>query len=126
MSIFDHSHFIWAERFVASRNQFISFEQHVPQTDEGQVYLHLFADTRFRLWVNEVFVAYGPGRFVTQFPEYDSYDLSSYLTQGENLVRVEVNYYGSSSYQSMPDGQPGFIAAGGSEDGAINFATPGN
>ena len=126
MSIFNKSQFIWAEGCVASRNQFISFEQHIDTTSTRAVTIHLFADTRFRLWVNESFVAYGPGRFVTQFPEYDSYDLAPYLKAGENLVRVEVNYYGSDSFQTMPDGQPGFIAAGGSGDGAVDFATPGD
>ena len=88
--------------------------------------LHLFADTRYRLWVNGNFVAYGPARFVTSHPEYDSHDITGLLHAGENILRVEVNYYGTSSFQTMPDGLPGFIAAGGTESGSIEFTTPGD
>jgi hypothetical protein len=87
--------------------------------------LHLFADTRYRLFVNNNFVAYGPGRFVTAYPEYDSHEITPHLRVGGNVLRIEVNYYGCSSFQTMPDGQPGFIAAGGTADGAVGFATPG-
>jgi hypothetical protein len=78
------------------------------------------------LWVNGTFVAYGPARFVTQYPEYERYDLRPFLQDGENHLRVEVNFYGCSSFQTMPDGVPGFIAGGGTEDGAVDFATPGD
>lgn len=123
---FQNSRFSWISSLAPARNQFVSFVQNIQPSANRPVTLHLFADTRFRLFVNEMFVAYGPARFVTQFADYDSYDLSPWLSSGENLVRVEVNYYGSSSFQSMPDGLPGFIAAGGSEDGTVDFTTPGN
>ena len=128
MSALSTSKYIWSKEPSPSRNAFVSFEKTCTLTDAPgtPIELHLFADTRFRLWVNGQFVAYGPGRFVTQHPEYDSYDLAPYLKAGANLIRVEVNYYGCSSYQTMPDGQPGFIAAGGSEDGSIDLATPGD
>ncbi|MGE9271499.1 MAG: hypothetical protein ACQKBU_11910, partial [Verrucomicrobiales bacterium] len=74
--------------------------------------------------MNEQFVAYGPARFVTQHPQFDSYRLCDYLTKDENNIRIEVNYYGCSSFQSMPDGQPGFIAAGSGE--GYDFKTPGS
>ena len=128
MNLFSKSAYVWVQDAATRRNQFISFERQFDfsPTESGRVDLHLFADTRFRILVNEVFVAYGPARFVTEFPEYDSYDLTPYLKDGANALRVEVNYYGCLSYQTMADGQPGFIAAGGSADGAIDLATPGD
>jgi len=119
---FSASEFIWAAAPASEINQFVSFEQTIERPPEAPV-LHLFADSRFRLWVNEQFVAYGPGRFVTQFPEFDSYDLSPWLRDGPNRIRVEVNYYGCSSFQTMPDGKPGFIAAG--QGTGYDFRTPG-
>ena len=118
--------YCWAEGLPPSRNQFVSFSlEFTRATAPGAATLHLFADTRYRLYVNETFVAYGPGRFVTQRPEYDSHDLAHLLRSGPNILRVEVNYYGCASFQSMPDGLPGFIAAGGTADGSVSFATPG-
>ena len=130
MSVFSKSHFIWSEAKSPDRNAFVSFEKafSFQATGEGAapVWLYLFADTRFRLWVNEQFVAYGPGRFVTQYPEFDRYDVLRFLHEGKNNVRVEVNFYGASSFQTMPDGKPGMIAAGGDAEGLIDFATPGD
>lgn len=116
-------HFIWAKGIKPGRNQFVSFFQDVDLVSPCSLVLQLFADTRYRLWVNERFVAYGPARFVTEFPEFDRYDLQPWLKTGANRVRVEVNYYGASSYQSMPDGLPGFWAAGGGD--VCDFSTPG-
>jgi alpha-L-rhamnosidase len=120
---FESSSFVWIEKPASHRNQFVSFIRSFELFEHAKLTLHLFADTRFRLVVNDQFIAYGPGKFVTQYPDFDSYDLASYLVVGLNSVRVEVNYYGASSYQSMPDGMPGFIAAGGSSE--LNFNSPG-
>jgi len=123
---FAKSAYCWIPNCPPDRNQFVSFEQRFQLDQPGPATLHLFADSRYRLWVNEVFVAYGPGRFVTSSPEYDSHDLAPWLQYGSNLIRVEVNFYGASSFQTMPDGSPGFIADGGVEDSEVSFTTPGN
>ena len=125
-AIFSAAKFSWAKDLPPGRNQFVSFERRFVCSATTQATLHLFADTRYRLFVNGEFVAYGPGRFVTAHPEYDTHDLTPRLRAGENLLRVEVNYYGCSSFQTMPDGMPGFIAAGGTADGRVDFATPGD
>ncbi len=116
---------MWAqENGTQRRNQFVRFERRFKLPGVPSIFpLHLFADTRYRLWVNGVFVAVGPGRFVTQYPEFDTHELSNLLKAGTNLIAVEVNFFGASSYQSMPDGEPGFIAAGGDE--AVSLETPG-
>jgi alpha-L-rhamnosidase len=124
-SVFTQSRFSWVKDLPPGRNQFVSFGLRFSLPAAVPAIIYLFADTRYRLWVNDVFVAYGPGRFVTAHPEYDSHDLIRLLRAGENFLRVEVNFYGASSFQTMPDGVPGFIAAGGTEDGSVSFATPG-
>lgn len=117
--------FCWVPQLAPSRNQFVSFERRFRLTEIGDASIRLFADSRFRLFINETFIAYGPGRFVTASPEFDEYEIGDALVVGENLIRVEVNYYGSSSFQTMPDGQPGFIADGSADDGGVSFTTPG-
>ena len=107
------------------RNRFVCFERKFDLGSvPGSFPLHLFADTRYRLRVNGSFVAAGPGRFVNRYPEYDTHDIAAVLKPGGNTIRVEVNFFGASSYQSMPDGQPGFVAWGGS--GEVGLETPGS
>ncbi len=120
-----HTSYIWTHSSPQKRNAFVSFKQTVSWDGISACTLHLFADTRFRVFVNEVFVHYGPARFVTSHPEFDTLRLDAYLNAGENTLRVEVNFYGTSSYQSMPEGQPGFMAWGGLNDDETLFATPG-
>jgi hypothetical protein len=126
-SLFAHSQYCWASDHEPARNLFVSFEYSLALGNPlaGPLVIHLFADSRYRLWVNESFVAFGPGRFVTAHPEFDSHDLAQWLHTGGNRIRVEVNFYGCSSFQTMSDGRPGFIAAGGSSHHGIDFATPG-
>ena len=126
-SPFAQSQYCWSPDHEPARNLFVSFEYSLALGNpfKEPLVLHLFADSRYRLWVNDSFVAYGPGRFVTAHPEYDSHDLAPWLRTGGNRIRVEVNFYGCSSFQTMPDGRPGFIAAGGAPRQGIDFATPG-
>lgn len=74
--------------------------------------------------MNGCFVGAGPACFVTQHPEYDTYELGPLLKRGWNCIEVEGNFFGASSYQTMPDGRPGFWAAGGRE--GIDLSTPGD
>lgn len=116
--------FVWIRDVVDRRNQFVRFVRIFNLAVlPGELWLHLFADTRYRLTVNNAFLAAGPGRFVTQFPEFDSHDIARWLRVGGNIVSVEVNFYGASSFQTMPDGEPGFIVWGGGE--SVNLSTPG-
>lgn len=53
--------------------------------------LHLFAFTRYRLYVNGVYAGRGPSRYQNQEPEYDTRDLSSLLHSGRNVIAVLVH-----------------------------------
>lgn len=116
--------FIWVNDNAPLRNQFVRFQRRFVLDKRPRCLpFNCFADTRYRIEVNGHFVGAGPGRFVTNDPAYDTYDLSPHLRPGVNTIEVLVNYYGAPSYQHMPDGQPGFIAWGGRTPG--EWATPG-
>jgi alpha-L-rhamnosidase len=71
--------------------------------------LHLFAFTRYRLYVNGNYIGRGPSRYQNQRPEYDSRDIRSKLHSGQNSVVVLV-------HRDAPTGRimqhdPGFVAA---------------
>lgn len=71
----------------------------------------VFADTRYRLIVNEHVLSYGPARFYPSHPEHDTHDLDHLLRAGRNVIMVEVWAAGSPNFQSV-SAPPVFRAAG--------------
>ena len=57
-----------------------------------QAQIHLFAYTRYRLYVNGEYVGRGPNRFENIHPEYDSWDLATRLHSGTNVIAVVVHH----------------------------------
>ncbi len=53
--------------------------------------LHLFAYTRYRLYVNGEYVGRGPNRFESIHPEYDTWDIAARLHPGTNVIAVVVH-----------------------------------
>jgi hypothetical protein len=53
------------------------------------------ADTRYKLYLNEQFVQFGPAKGNGQHQFYDVIDLLPYLRQGDNIIAVEVLRYPS-------------------------------
>jgi len=81
----------------------------------GLAVLHLFAFTRYRLYINGGYVGRGPCRYQNQRPEYDSRDVRAFLRAGRNVVTVL-------AHRDAPTGRimrhaPGFVAALEVEDG---------
>lgn len=125
----DRPLFIWDGSDGLSINSFLYARRVFTFQDEvASAQLHIFADTRYRLRVNGEIAGYGPARFYPAQPEYDSIDLRPFLRQGDNVVLVEVNSRGQSSYQAVPS-RAGLIAwgvirlAGGTD---IDLSTPGD
>ncbi|MBS1704372.1 MAG: alpha-L-rhamnosidase [Armatimonadetes bacterium] len=68
----------------------------------------IFADSRYRIWVNGKIVQWGPAPSDPREPEVDPLDLGPHLKVGDNLIVVEVLYYGQGD-GTHPIGKPGFI-----------------
>jgi alpha-L-rhamnosidase len=71
--------------------------------------LHLFAFTRYRLYVNGIYMGRGPSRYQNQRPERDSRDIRRALHSGRNTIVVLV-------HRDAPTGRimshdPGFVAS---------------
>jgi hypothetical protein len=64
--------------------------------------LRIFADARYRLFVNGTYIARGPARSDPRWQSYDVIDLAGRLRAGENLVAVQVLYYGYNTGQHLP------------------------
>lgn len=50
--------------------------------------LHVFAFTRYRLYINGIYIGRGPARYQNAWPEYDSWDVASKLKPGSNVISI--------------------------------------
>jgi hypothetical protein len=83
-----------------------------------EAFIHLSADSRYRLWVNGVHVSRGPARgFQSSWP-YDTVDIGPFLAEGDNVLAVLVHNYGVGTFQYVHAGAAGLLAGGlvGEED----------
>ena len=53
--------------------------------------IHIFAYTRYRLYVNGRYVGRGPARYENDRPEYDTRNVAPFLVPGRNVVAVLVH-----------------------------------
>ncbi len=125
----DHpARFVWKDPEGEGRQQTVLFRRSFELTGPAtRADLHLFADSRYHLYVNGTHIQFGPSRFYTGHPEYDTYDLLPYLQEGDNVVAVEVLTNGTVSFQ-VPLSIGGMIAWGEVVTGGrtISLKTPGN
>lgn len=75
-----------SQAYVAFRKEF-EFDSEVASAKA-----HIFADSRYILWVNGQYVDRGPCRFDPKAPEYDTLDLTSFLAPGRNAIAVLVHH----------------------------------
>ncbi len=71
--------------------------------------LRISADTRYRLFINGEWVNDGPCRAWPEHYQYDILDVTPYLREGANELRVLVNYYGIGTFHQVPQ-QAGLLA----------------
>lgn len=58
--------------------------------------LAILADSRYRLYVNGAYIGQGPARAPHYWFYYDVFDVASNLRPGQNVIAVEVRWYGQS------------------------------
>ena len=68
----------------------------------------IVADSRYRLFVNSRRIQWGPAPSDPRWVEVDPMDLRDSLHEGQNVIGVEVLYYGLGD-GTWPIGKPGFI-----------------
>jgi alpha-L-rhamnosidase len=85
---------IWLDSAPFGREAYAVFRRQVPlSAAPKQAVLRIFADSRYVLWINGLYVERGPCRFVPSHPEYDTLDVTSFLQQGDNALAVVVHHY---------------------------------
>ena len=70
--------------------------------------LLITADSFYRLYVNDQWVADGPCRSWPEHYQYDVLDVSNYLRNGDNRIEVVARYYGVGDFHKVPQ-RPGLL-----------------
>lgn len=85
--------FIWTPAVPTGEQAYVAYRRGVDLAEKPmEATLHLFADSRYVLWINGEYVERGPCRFDPQRPEYDTLEVAAHLRQGTNLLAVLVHH----------------------------------
>jgi len=84
--------FIWVQALETNTSLHAGFRREfLLRAAPATAQLHLFAYTRYRLYVNGEYVGRGPNRFESIHPEYDSWNIATRLHLGTNVIAVVVH-----------------------------------
>ncbi|NLF40779.1 hypothetical protein GX586_15155, partial [bacterium] len=118
--------FVWFDHKGAGRNLYALFRRSFDlDAAPKAAVINLFADSHYQLFVNGVFVEFGPARFDPRFPQYDTIDITRHLKRGANAIAVLVNSFQHKVYKAISH-CAGFVAWGTVESaggGAVELAT---
>ncbi len=100
---------IWYPCGRTLQNTFVQFRKEIildsaPSEAKGWI----LADSRYKLYVNGKRVQFGPAPSDPRWQEADPVDIAPYLTEGENVLAVEVCFFGTGD-GTTPFGKPGLI-----------------
>ena len=114
------SSMIWSPAAPTGTQAYVAFrkEFNLAAVPADPAMLHLFADSRYLLWVNGRQILRGPSRFNPKGPEYDSLDIKPYLQTGANSLVVLVHHYAGATSGRIMSHAPGLTAlleAGGQQ-----------
>jgi len=77
--------------------------------------IHVSADQRYRLFINNKPIGLGPARSDPQHWMFDTYDLKPFLVQGKNVLAAQVWNMGEHAPYAQMTVQTGFIVQGHSD-----------
>ena len=85
---------IWLTSAPAGQQVYAVFRKSFTLAEEPQsATLHLFADSRYVLWINGRYLERGPCRFDPRAPAYDTLEVRPFLRAGSNVVAVLVHHF---------------------------------
>jgi len=98
---------------ITSDTHAVFVKQFNLQSVPSSTLINLFAYSRYRLYVNGIYVGRGPNRFPVSRPEYDTRDVTSAMQVGTNTFTILVHRYGCSANSPISRimaHDPGFAA----------------
>ncbi len=108
---------IWVKDKQNEMNYRVQFKALINYNDSSSVKLSLATSGIYNLFVNGIFVSYGPARAGRGFFRVDKIDITDFLKKGENAVVVEVCGYNATSFYIQK--QSSFLTAEICIDGTV-------
>ena len=100
---------IWYPAGRTLQNTFVLFRKDIVLDKKPHKAIGwILADSRYRLFVSGKRIQWGPAPSDPRWQEADPIDLTAFLTEGKNVIAVEVCFFGSGD-GTHPMGKPGFI-----------------
>jgi alpha-L-rhamnosidase len=112
---------VWAEGREKEMNLNLGFRGVFKATNNLKATLRITGSTIYRVFVNGQYLGYGPARAGHGYFRVDEYDLTKWISSGENIVAVEVAGYNVNTYYTLD--QPSFLQAEVESAGEILLAT---
>lgn len=101
---------IWAQRDdYTLYNDTIEAQKRFEVHEVSTAVLKITADTQYRLFINDNWVNDGPSRSWPSHYQYDLIDVSKYLQDGENTIRVIAKFFGIGTFHQVPQ-EAGLLA----------------
>ncbi|MFR1518144.1 MAG: family 78 glycoside hydrolase catalytic domain [Clostridia bacterium] len=126
MQLSEGSKWIWAKDCPFSENCYCEFTEIFTVEDPAiPVSVRISADSQYALWVNGQFADFGQYADYPEYKVFDTIDISHYIADGTNEMRILAYYQGtdSSTYRSGPAGIIFDITSGGKILAVSNSAT---
>jgi len=90
---------IWIAGDARPRNYYLCARKVFAAPEErGRAVLHITADSRYRAYLNGEWLGDGPARSWRDLQQYDTYDITGALREGENVLAVLVQHFGQSTF----------------------------
>ncbi|MDZ7290842.1 MAG: glycoside hydrolase family 78 protein [candidate division KSB1 bacterium] len=98
----EKAHWIWLAQEKNLPNSFLRFRRTFRVETHRNATLHITASARYNAYVNGHYLGQGPPRAWPQHYQYDLYDLTPYLQEGENVLAILVHHFGIGNMQWIP------------------------
>lgn len=108
-SFFKEAKSVWFEGHERDVNTMGGFHCFFQTETPGAVHIRIAAMTIYRLFLNGIFMGYGPARAAHDYYRVDEWPLSDKMISGRNSISIEVVGYNIKSYAYLD--QPSFLQA---------------
>lgn len=99
---------IWTDENSDCVNQYADFRKTFKINQKQQAYLYVSADSSYQIWINGEMMQGNQFSDWPQYKTYNKFDISEYITEGENTLAIKVHHIGK-NFSTYAKGRPGVI-----------------